>query len=415
MNRYVIIVIGWWLMVIGAKAQINPEIEALMAYVDSMKKDNSYITPFADMRFDVGTMGLECTGRIGFQYSYILGLPHNYNPENPERIAIKKQKGEEMLERMLQTLDRLSRKSIEATHWEIHSDKADTLRYSMYLRPGSSMFSLRNSTNSRYSPSAAFGGEYINMSYTFTSDRPYYYNSTYKKDEETGRDIIIIDSSAVASYNLANATLRYTYYLDSTLINNPDERNVQYSASPLRSDVYCDAIAEVFNRPGVTMRKVHYYFMEGKNGTYSHTDENGVYSSLSYPFVTENDTYGLHYIIQSKDVAEAVMRDYWKATVDYMMAHPYEDCHAIDPYLLRFENSPQTIFYGQHAFLSYPLGWNNPSRPDVFEVRTAFSKGYYHILLLKTDGDSFFDLPKGWETIRDYDNGEITYYEEDRK
>ena len=173
MNRYVIIVIGWWLMVIGAKAQINPEIEALMAYVDSMKNDNSYITPFADMRFDVGTMGLECTGRIGFQYSYILGLPHNYNPENPERIAIKKQKGEEMLERMLQTLDRLSRKSIEATHWEIHSDKADTLRYSMYLRPGSSMFSLRNSTNSRYSPSAAFGGEFINMSYTAARDIQY--------------------------------------------------------------------------------------------------------------------------------------------------------------------------------------------------------------------------------------------------
>ena len=105
MNRNVIKVIGYWLVVIGywlvvnvqcstVNAQINPEIKALMAYADSMKKDNSYITPFADMRFDVGTMGLECTGRIGFQYSYILGLPHNYNPENPERIAIKKQKGD---------------------------------------------------------------------------------------------------------------------------------------------------------------------------------------------------------------------------------------------------------------------------------------------------------------------------------
>ena len=414
MNRYVIIFI-YWLMVIGAKAQINPEIKALMAYADSMQKEKTPIGPYADMRFEVGRSGLECQGRIGFSYSIIKGLPQNYNPENtPELIAIKNQNGEKLLGQMLQTLDRLSRKSIEATHWEIHSDKADTIRYSMYLRPGSSMFSLRNSTNPRLSPSAGFGGEYINMNYTFTRDLPYYVR-TYKKDEKTGKDILVIDSSTVASYNLANATLRYTYYLDSTLINNPDERNVQYSASPLRSDVYCDAIAEVFNRLGVTMRKVHYYYMEGKYGTYSHTDVYGVYKSLSYPFVTENDTYGLHYIIQSKDVAEAVMRDYWKATVDYMMAHPHEDCHAINPYRLSFENAPQTIFYGQHAFLSYPLGWNTFSRPDVFEVRTAFSKGYYHILLLKTDGDSFFDLPDGWETIRDYDNGEVTYYEEDRE
>lgn len=424
MNRYVIKVIGYWLVVIGywlvvnvqcstVNAQINPEIKALMAYADSMKNEITFINPSAMMRFDVGRSGLECQGRISFQYSYVKGIPRHQ--ENPERIATQKQKGEEMLERMLQTLDRLSRKSIEATHWEIHGQNADTLNYAIYLRPGLSMFSLRNSTNPRYSPSAAFGGEYINMNYTFNSELPYYYERTYKKDEETGRDIIIVDSSAVASRDFANATLNYTYYLDSTLINNPNERNVQYSASPLRSDVYCDAIAEAFNRPGVTMRKVHYYLMEGKYGTYSHTDVNGVYRSLSYPFVTENDTYGLHYIIQSKDVAEAVMRDYWKATVDYMMAHPHEDCHAINPYRLSFDNSPQTIFYGQHAFLSYPLGWNTTSRPDVFEVRTAYSKGYYHILLLKTDGDSFFNLPDGWETIRDYDNGEVTYYEEDRE
>ena len=59
MNRYVIIVIGWWLMVIGAKAQINPEIEALMAYVDSMKNEKTYINPSAQMSFGVGRYGLE--------------------------------------------------------------------------------------------------------------------------------------------------------------------------------------------------------------------------------------------------------------------------------------------------------------------------------------------------------------------
>lgn len=418
MNRYVIIVIGWWLMVIGAKAQINPEIEALMAYVDSMKNEKTYINPSAQMSFGVGRYGLECQGRISFQHSYTDGLPDNFIGASPETISIGKQKIAEMLERVLQTLDRLSRKSIEATHWEIHGQNADTLNYAIYLRPGSSMFSLRNSTNSRYSPSAAFGGEYINMSYTAARDIPYYPLRNYTRDEETGRNIVSVDSSVVASQFVASASLRYTYYLDSAFVNDPNERGVQLEATPFHADAYCDAVMNVFNRSGVTMRKVHYYSMKGEVKDYTRSIHYAEARQTNFtqkkPRIQEGDTYGLHYIIQSKEVAEAVMRDYWKATIDYMMTHPHESCYANNPNRWSFDERPQIIFDGKLASREYPTEWDG-SECDMFDVRTAYSMGYYHILLLKTDGYRLYNLPEGWETIRDYDNGVVTHYEEDRE
>ena len=415
MNRYVIIVIGWWLMVIGAKAQINPEIEALMAYVDSMKNEKTYINPSAQMSFGVGRNGLECNGLIRFRYSYVKDY---IDDRDSEMRMIRNQKMEEMLERVLQTLDRLSRKSIEATHWEIHGQNADTLNYAIYLRPGSSMFSLRNSTNSRYSPSAAFGGEFINMSYTAARDIPYYPLRNYTRDEETGRNIVSVDSSVVASQFVASASLRYTYYLDSAFVNDPNERGVQLEATPFHADAYCDAVMNVFNRSGVTMRKVHYYSMKGEVKDYtlsiSYAEAKQTNFTQKKPRIQEGDTYGLHYIIQSKEVAEAVMRDYWKATIDYMMTHPHESCYANNPNRWSFDARPQIIFDGKLASREYPTEWDG-SECDMFDVRTAYSMGYYHILLLKTDGYRLYNLPEGWETIRDYDNGEVTHYEEDRE
>lgn len=401
---------------LGASAQFNPEIDALMAYVDSMKNEKTYTNPSAQTSFGVGRNGLECQGRISFQHSYTDGLPDNIIGESPETISIGKQKMAEMLERVLQTLDRLSRKSIEATHWEIHSDKADTINYAMYLRPAQQMFSLRNSINSNHSPSAAFGGEYINMSYTAARNIPNYPSRTYKKDEETGKTIVEVDSSVVASWNPTSVSLNYTYYLDSAFVNNPDERGVQLFVTPFNPDTYCEAIQEVLNRPGVVMRQVHYYKLECNFSTGSISDSYGNSITGSFPFITESDTYGLHYIIQSKEVAETMIRDYWKATIDYILTHPHEDCHAINPNRCRFEKSAKTIFYGQHDFRVYQPGWNDYSgRSDTnyFDVLTAYSKGYYHILLLKTNGGRLYGLPQNWETIRDYDNGLVTYYEED--
>jgi len=81
---------------------------------------------------------------------------------------------------------------------------------------------------------------------------------------------------------------------------------------------------------------------------------------------------------------------------------------------LSFDARPQIIFDGKLASREYPTEWDG-SECDMFDVRTAYSMGYYHILLLKTDGYRLYNLPEGWETIRDYDNGEVTHYEEDRE
>lgn len=398
---------------LGAAAQFCPEIDALMAYVDSMKQEQTGLSLSNYMTFGVGRTGLECQGRLSFQHSYIEG---HSTATKPEWIALQKQKMEEMLNRVRQTLDHLSKQSIEASHWEMHSNNADTLNYAMYLRPAQQMFSLRKSTNSRFGPSAAFGGEYINMNYYATRDIPYYPERNYKKDEQTGKTIVEVDSSVVASYNIAHASLNYFYYLDSAFVNNPDERGVQLFVTPFNPDTYCEAIQKVLNRPGVVMRQVHYYKLEGNFSTGSTSDSYGNSITGSFPFITESDTYGLHYIIQSKEVAETVIRDYWKATIDYILSHPHEDCHAINPNRCRFGKSAEKVFYGQHDFRVYQLGWNDYSGlsdTNYFDVLTAYSKGYYHILLLKTNGGRLHNLPKDWETIRDYDNGVVTYYEED--
>lgn len=402
--------------ILGASAQFNPEIDALMAYVDSMKHENTGLSPTARMLFRSGHSGLECTGQLSFQYSYVDG----YYIYNPGTFPTMKQKMEEMLDRVRQTLDRLSKQSIESTHWEIHGQNADTLNYAMYLRPAQQMFSLRNSTNSRYSPIASFGGEYINMKYTATRDIPYYPERNYKKDEQTGQTIVEVDSSVVTSMTRAYASLNYTYYLDSAFVNNPDERGVQLFITPFNPDTYCEAIQSVFNRPGVVMRQVHYYIMKGEHSTSSYQSASGTYVQRYQPFITESDTYGLHYIIQSKEVAEAVISDYWKVTIDYMMTHPYENCLALNPNRVIFEDKT-TVFSGKHNYRVYQVGWNSYNKynslddTNYFEVWTAYSKGYYHILLLKTDGGMLHNLPRDWEIIRDYDNGVVTYYEEDRK
>ena len=102
-----------------------------------------------------------------------------------------------------------------------------------------------------------------------------------------------------------------------------------------------------------------------------------------------------------------------------MMTHPYENCLALNPNRVIFEDKT-TVFSGKHNYQVYQVGWNsynkNNSLDDTnyFEVWTAYSKGYYHILLLKTDGGMLHNLPRDWEIIRDYDNGVVTYYEEDR-
>lgn len=402
-----------------AAAQFNPEIDALMAYMDSMKHENTDISMDATMWFKSGPSGLECTAHLSSQYLYIDGT----SDSNPEKNALQKQKMEEMLNRVRQTLDRLSKHSIESTHWEIHGQNADTLNYAMYLRPAQQMFSLRNSTDSRYSPSAAFGGEYINMQYTANRNIPYYSARNYKKDEQTGQIVTEVDSSVVTSMNRAQAYLSYTYYLDSAFVNNPTERGVQLFVTPFNPEAYCEAIQNVFNRPGVVMRQVHYYIMDGGYASGGYQSASGAYVQRNYPFIKESDTYGLHYIIKSEEIVNAVMADYWKATIDYMMAHPYENCQVVNPYRTIFKDYSTFILYGKHSYRVYPSGLNsyykykydNLCETDYFDVWTAYSKGYYHILLLKTDGSRLNDLPKDWETIRDYDNGVVSYYEEDKK
>ena len=93
-----------------------------------------------------------------------------------------------------------------------------------------------------------------------------------------------------------------------------------------------------------------------------------------------------------------------QTTKGYIASHPYESFNMFNP--------RQNDYISTYPFLSGSTMTENGTQ-ETFSVYAIFSKEYYHILVLYTDG--VLDIPTDWEIIKEYDNGKATYYDKDIK
>ncbi len=273
----------------------------------------------------------------------------------------------QVLRRTRQTLDELSQSAETIHKWETHSGKHDTINYAMFLKPGAGGIPYQNHMINNGDKHWATGGlESINMEYIATHPNP----------EELTEPI-----------RLARGTLTYKCVLDTLAKATED----------FSTEAYCDAIKSVVNQKGVSMRKVHYKQdseTAGKSKFFVKGDDE----------LAKGDTYGIHYIIRSQDIALSVLSQLREVTKEYIASHIHEAFNMFNP--------RQNDFISTFPFLSS----NTKDAEGVkvsFTVFTLFSKNYYHILVLYTKGTLF--IPMDWEIIKDYDNGVVKYYENDTK
>ncbi|MBO4452009.1 MAG: hypothetical protein J5770_06275 [Bacteroidaceae bacterium] len=255
----------------------------------------------------------------------------------------------QVLRRVRQTLDELSQNAETIHKWETHTGEHDTINYAMFLKPGTATTDYQNHMIYDGDKHWASGG-LESVNMEYTAMHP-------SKEELT------------QPTRLARGTLTYKCVLDTLAKATKD----------FNATAYCDAIKTIVNQKGISMRKVHYKQDAG-------------------------DTYGIHYIIRSQENALNVLDQLRKTTKEYIASHPNESFNMFNP--------RQNDYISTYPFLS---GNTNPSpvSQEVFSVFTIFSKDYYHILVLYTDG--VLDIPTDWEIIKEYDHGKVEYYDKDIK
>lgn len=276
----------------------------------------------------------------------------------------------QILRRTRQTLDELSQNAESIHKWETHSGQHDTINYAMFLKPGTGNLPYQNQMINIGDRYWATGGlESINMEYI----------ATHPNKEELEK--------LTEPIRLARGTLTYKCVLDT----------LAKATKNFNTEAYCNAIKPVVSQKGINMRKVHYK----QDGNAVKDDEFFVKGNDEQ---AAGDTYGIHYIIRSVDIALTALDQLRKTTKDYIAQHPNEAFSMFNP--------RQNDYISTSPFLSSNTT-TTVDNSESFTVFTVFSKGYYHILVLHTNGT--LCIPTDWEIIKDYDNGEVKYYEKDVK
>lgn len=255
----------------------------------------------------------------------------------------------QVLRRVRQTLDELSQNAETIHKWETHTGQHDTINYAMFLKPGSKTIDYQNHMIYDGDKHWASGG-LESINMEYTATHP-------PTEEQT------------ESMRLARGTLTYKCVLDTLAKATRD----------FNATSYCDAIKNVVTQKGINMRKVHYKQDAG-------------------------DTYGIHYIIRSQENALRVLDELRQTTKGYIASHPNESFNMFNP--------RQNDYISTYPFLSGNTTASKGNQ-EVFSVYTIFSKDFYHILVLYTDG--VLEIPTDWEIIKEYDNGKVSYYDKDIK
>lgn len=337
-------------------AQINPQIENLLNGFYTLKYAYDYKDlTMTESMYNSAHDGLCFEARITF---YLDGQSW----ETSNAIGHN-----QILRRTRQTLDELSQSAESIHKWETHSGKHDTINYAMFLKPGAGDLPYQNHMINIGDKYWATGGlESINMEYI----------ATHPSEEELTEPV-----------RLARGTLTYKCVLDT----------LAKATTAFNTEGYCDVIKTVVNQKGISMRKVHYK-QDGE------TAENNEFFVKGESKSAKGDTYGIHYIIRSEDIAQSVLSQLRQTTKGYIAKHPNEKFNMFNP--------RQNDYISTFPFLSCNTQGEDGTQ-TAFTVFTVFSKNYYHILVLYTNGTLF--IPMNWEIIKDYDNGTVKYYEKDTK
>lgn len=337
-------------------SQINPQVESLLNTFYTLKYAYDYKNlTMTESIYNSSHDGLCFEARVTF---YLDGQSW----ETSNAVGHN-----QILRRTRLTLDELSQNAESIHKWETHSGKHDTINYAMFLKPGAGNLPYQNhmiNIGDRYW--ATGGLESINMEYI----------ATHPTKEEL-----------IAPMRLARGTLTYKCVLDT----------LAKATECFNTESYCDAIKSVVNKKGISMRKVHYK----QDGYIVKNDEFFVKGDTEQ---ATGDTYGIHYIIRSEDIALTVLNQLREKTKEYIATHPNEAFSMFNP--------RQNDYISTFPFLSSNTT-TSENDSGSFTVFTVFSKSYYHILVLYTNGT--LCIPTNWEIIKDFDNGVVKYYENDMK
>lgn len=257
-----------------------------------------------------------------------------------------------------QNLNLLASSARDTYKYESHSAEGDTVNYAIYVSSGGHNFPYRNlGVGLQGSRQSASGGtEVVNW---------IYYIDKRQSEANNGRH-----------------TMVYTHFLDTI------RRDLIY----LDGEEYYAAIRPVLEGSEAIILPVHFSFDE-TDTILSFNEEK--------PFIS--DLWGLHCVVYDKAVADTMIQRLNQATLDYISSHPEHSFYMN----LEHYNLPSSSIIFQIDRPAYVFGgcYDNTLSFNFYKTR-----GVYHFLLLDSRGKNV--LPRGWETMREYDRGKATYYTE---
>lgn len=262
-------------------------------------------------------------------------------------------------EQIVKSLDKLMPNVPLAYKYETHADNDTTIYFLM----------IRGTELSNISNNPAANTQAYKSLFPSAQEYVYYYANQAKGPNE---------------FPMQMHDLIYMTPLDST----------RTATEPFSAKDFCDFVSPIFNQKGVTVRKVHYSFDNSMSN---------FHDGIRYIGTTKRnqsgDTYGVHYIVKSYEQGMQIAQQLYEAIVEYSAKHPHQAC--------RYQHT--NSFY-LHNMLEYI---NRPTMQfRVFVDCDRDRDKSIHFLFLNTDGSLV--IPQDYEIIKDYDNGRITYYEDDR-
>lgn len=266
-------------------------------------------------------------------------------------------------EQIVKSLDKLMPNVPLAYKYETHADNDTTIYFLM----------IRGTELSNISNNPAANTQAYKSLFPSAQEYVYYYANQAKGPNE---------------FPMRIHDLIYMTPLDST----------RTATEPFSAKDFCDFVSPIFNQKGVTVRKVHYSFDNSMSNFHDGIRYIGI-EKRNQSDGYSGDTYGVHYIVKSYEQGMQIAQQLYEAIVEYSAKHPHQAC--------RYQHT--NSFY-LHNMLEYI---NRPTMQfRVFVDCDRDRDKSIHFLFLNTDGSLV--IPQDYEIIKDYDNGRITYYEDDR-
>ena len=362
-----------FLVMVGSlygNAQINPKIDSLVHYVDSLD---------GTIMFHYHLLDYESVPRCYYRIDHLVhdshSLSQRYKPTYDSIYNIVHPKEEKVAKAIRNTCQALSKEAEESYMWEYHNEGVDSIKYAIKL-----------------------GGEDYGVTKRFPHmrylDAPNSLRYSYTPNQAQWS----FETETASLHTIRHGGFEYEYVQDSIL------RHPQ----PIDIADFTQHIQSILAREGVEGHSIHIRCdstLAISNPQVKIQFAPTIYDTPPYG----SEIKGMVYTIYSNALAKSVLHELQNTTFNYILNHPNTTCefYRYNYFDSNFQNllrcplpPNETVSKKEHEY-------------NIYYKRDLHDKEKYYIVITDTqgwEGRSYSILPYGWQTMKSWINGKIEYY-----